>query len=102
MDTQSSHDIFDDLVERWYDGRSKYEEGLENIEDKMWPERQISFREIIPISAKYSPQTVQYVKDRIRNHLDSIEDEKTKFLEKIHSFSEELDINNIDTGPRIA
>ena len=58
MDTQSSHDVFDDLVERWCDGKSKYEEGLLNIESKMWPERQIQFREIIPISAKHSPKTM--------------------------------------------
>ena len=102
MDTQSSHDVFDDLAERWYDGKNKYEEGLENIEDKMWPEKQIHFREIIPISAKFSPKTVQFVKNRIRTHIDNIEDEKTKFLETIHSVSEELDIINADTCPRIA
>ena len=102
MDTQSSHDVFDDLAERWYDGKNKYEEGLENIEDKMWPEKQIHFREIIPISAKFSPQTVQFVKNRIRTHIDNIEDENTKFLETIHSVSEELDIINADTCPRIA
>ena len=102
MDTQSSHDIFDDLVDRWSDGESKYDEGLLNIDEEMWPNRQINFREIIPISAKYSSKTVQYVKERIRIHLDNIDDERKKYNEIIDSVSEELDIHNINTGPRFA
>ena len=45
-----------------------------------WPQKKINFREIIPISAKHSPKTVQYVKDRIRQHLDAIDDEKKKMV----------------------
>ena len=102
MDTENSNDKFDELVSRYRDGNNLYEEGLLNIDDKMWPEKKIDFREIIPISAKHSPKTVQYVKERLRKHLDDIEDEKTRYIEQIQIVSDEIDQMNVDLGPRIA
>ena len=102
MDTANSNEKFDDLVNKWCDNESNYEEGLLSIDEEMWPQKKINFREIIPISAKHSPKTVQYVKDRIRQHLDAIDDEKKKYNEKIQSLSNELDMANIDSGPRVA
>ena len=101
MDTQTSHDLFDDLVNRWSDIGAKYEESLLNIDESMWPETKINFLEMIPISAKFSNKTVQYVKDRIRTHLDDIDDKRTKFTETIHRVSHELDIANSDDAPKI-
>lgn len=102
MDTANSNEKFDDLVNKWCDNESNYEEGLLSIDEEMWPQKKINFREIIPISAKHSPKTVQYVKDRIRQHLDAIDDEKKKYNEKIQNLSDELDIANVDSGPRVA
>ena len=102
MDTQDSNAMFDELVDRWCDGNNKYEEGLLNIDDKMWPEKRVGFLEIIPMSAKHSQKTIHYVKDRIRTHLDNIEDEKTKYNEGIQIVSDELDFLIADTGPKIA
>lgn len=102
MDTQTSNELFDDLINRWSNAGSKYEEGLLNIDDNMRPETKIDFREIIPISAKHSNKTIQYVKNRIRTHLDDIEDERTKYSEILLSVNNELDVINADDGPRIA
>ena len=102
MDTQTSNDLFDDLINRWSGVGNKYEKGLLNIDDEMLPETKINFREMIPISAKHSNKTIQYVKNRIRTHLDDIEDERTNYIETVHRVSNELDVINSDDGPRIA
>ena len=102
MDTQTSNDSFDDLVNRWSDIGENYEENLLNIDETMWPETRINFLEMIPISAKHSNKTVQYVKNRIRTHLDNIEDKKTNFIDTIYQVSDELDVANADKAPRIA
>ena len=102
MDMENSNENFAELVSRLGENESLYEEGLLNLGERMWPERKINFREIIPISAKHSPKTVEYVKERIRKHLDDIEDEKTNYNEKIQSVSDEIDQMNVDFGPKIA
>ena len=36
------------------------------------PERFINFSEVVPVSAKFSPKTVEYLKFRVRNVMDDL------------------------------
>ena len=102
MDTEGSDNMLEQLVSLLSEGQDRYEEGLLNIEERMWPEKQIQFREIIPISAKHNQKTVEYVKERLRMHLDEIEDEQKNYSEIVERFRDEIDKLNVDLCPKVA
>ena len=70
----------------------KLKSELENLEEIMHdvvdeefrPERLIRFLDVIPVSAKFSPKTIEFLKYRVRNIIDSAEDESnSSFIEAL-------------------
>ena len=69
----------------------RYEEGLLNIEENMIPQKRIEFREIFSLSASKDMKSVEKVKQKIREHLDEIEDDQENFQEKVKSLTLTVD-----------
>eukprot|EP00095_Tigriopus_kingsejongensis_P008343 snap_masked-scaffold395_size185061-processed-gene-0.15 protein:Tk08343 transcript:snap_masked-scaffold395_size185061-processed-gene-0.15-mRNA-1 annotation:"gtp-binding protein 10 homolog" len=66
MDVSGSGAKFDAFVEC----ASSYADRLADVPESLRPEKLIQLSEILPMSAKMSPQSVAQVKERLRFHLD--------------------------------
>jgi len=86
MDCKGSEDQFKTF-------KAEYEQVVENIKTSVLPEdslpgQLIQFDEIIPISAKHSPKTVEFLKHRLRHWMDVQEVKKTE--EKVEQLSSKV------------
>ena len=76
MDSKGSEEQFETF-------KSEYEEAVKNVQTSDLPSESLpgqlcQFDEIIPISAKFSPKTVEYLKHRLRHWMDVQETHKTE------------------------
>ena len=76
MDSKGSEEQFETF-------KSEYEEAVKNLQTSDLPSESLpgqlcQFDEIIPISAKFSPKTVEYLKHRLRHWMDVQETHKTE------------------------
>ena len=72
MDLDNSKQALDNLESELL---NNYEEAVLKLDEELRPEKRIVFDEIIPISAKRSQKTVNYVKDRLRYWIDENDDQ---------------------------
>ena len=67
MDTDGAKEELNRLEEQLLAG---YESAIEGLPEEIRPQVRVSFDEVIPMSAKFSPKTVAFVKKRLRHWLD--------------------------------
>ena len=82
-------DNFEELLDK------KYEEGVLELPEEMIPEQKLDFKDIVVMSAKNDPKSVDNLKSKLRTQLDEAVDESE---EKIKALSLELDthLNAVD------
>ena len=88
MDSKGAEDNFKLFKQDW----ANIEEIVKDqsvIEPDLVPDRLIRFADIVPISAKFSPKTVDFVKFRVRDVID--EYENTRNAELVKSVQDNVD-----------
>jgi len=100
MDTEGSHEAFVSIKKAIRDSREDPSAHLENLDDAQRPEKSLEFVDVLPMSAKFSPNSVKIVKSKLRSILDEISDPESS-----ESLAEEanrrLDLMINDAAPKL-
>ena len=90
MDTPGAEEKFETLTHHLNDIDNVITD-TNLVNPEFVPTDLIKFADIIPISAKFSPKTVQYLKQRVREVIDDYEDEENELLMQADKLSQALD-----------
>ena len=76
--------------------------GLEDLDESQWPETRLDFVDVIPMSAKFSPSSVQTVKDRLRKVLDELRETESSVQQLgTEEAEKKLDLMLSDTSTKL-
>lgn len=90
MDTPKAKSNFQHF-EQLISNDKKYEQGLENIDEEMWPNQKLEFKEILTMSAQKDQKSVSHVKNQLRFILDQVEDQRQENETQVELLSQEVD-----------
>jgi len=90
MDTPGAEEKFETLTHHLNDIDNVITD-TNLVNPEFVPTDLIKFADIIPISAKFSPKTVQYLKQRVREVIDDYEDEENELMMQADKLSQALD-----------
>ena len=74
MDTDYGEQKYQEFLKQLNDNRN--EEHLKNLPPDCRPDKLIDFQDVIPMSAKFNPVSVNFVKERLRKVIDDVEEKK--------------------------
>jgi ribosome-binding ATPase YchF (GTP1/OBG family) len=74
MDTDNDEQKYQEFLKQLNDNRN--EEHLKNLPPDCRPDKLIDFQDVIPMSAKFNPVSVNFVKERLRKVIDDVEEKK--------------------------
>ena len=99
MDTDKDEDKYRDFLKMLNDNRN--EEHLKNLPLDCRPEKLVDFLDVIPISAKFNPVSVNFVKERLRKVIDDVDEKKRNSDEKFRQLELSFDDAMQERNPRI-
>ena len=99
MDNATSEANYKDFLKQLSDNRN--EEYLKNLPLEARPEKLVDFHEVIPISAKFNPASVNHVKERLRKVIDEYEDTDKQTDEKVKELALSFDGLTKERNPKL-
>ena len=105
MDSDGAREAFEEIKMRLSNSTTLDDDpgsGLEDLDESQWPETRLDFVDVIPMSAKFSPSSVQTVKDRLRKVLDELRETESSLQQLgTEEAEKKLDLMLSDTSTKL-